>query len=393
MFKGLYLDGTGWATTTNPNITGDLTVIVELWKEIWETGVKENLACVYETSGGERSWYLDIDNGSNQLEFGWSTDGAVASSFAADIPDSFKTVDFTAFKMEFDSDPGTVELFAAETEAGPWTLLGTHNIGSITTLFSSSADLIVGMLRPSDPARLLTNAVVKKVQVYSSVGTGTPVVDADFDAEARGTTTFVDNQSNTWTLNNNSAIIDGQTPNLDLHVPDPTDIAKEWAEGVAKEWNELNVESIDTYVGNKVLTEVDVSVFSENDLVDVDGSAKARYMELGDLVVMWIEIKIGGSHTIPTLGFIEISLPVTPDASFHNKSSFAGRGDTVGEGHLYDASTATERQTAIVYLDFTVGRIRVALEENQVNRNLTGDDPFIPADGDAWNFSLMYKKA
>lgn len=383
MFRGLYLDSSASAKTTNPNITGDLTVVVELWKEDW-TPVAQNWVTVWDTS--QRSWIVGQIT-SDELTFQYSTDGsAVADTVSFPIPSSFKTEDFAAFKVEFDSDPGTITFYAAETKAGPWTSLGSHSIGSITALFSSTADLVVG--------QGVNHSVIKAVEVYSGISTSI-VVNAIFENEVRGTTTFIDVTSNSWTLSPNAAIVDDRTPNIGLWLPDSTDLAKEWAKDLTQELNELNVKAIDAFVGIQGFQTDNTFIIegSAGGTVDLGsgGTKEARWVLVGDLVIMSIDVLFGSSPSLPDEA-IHIHLPVGFDSSFHNSSSGPGTSDSVGEAHFYDNDLIGNRANGVVFLRIDPDVVAVALIFGDNHSALWGNAPFSVENGDSWNLNMLYKK-
>lgn len=392
MFKGLYLDGTGSASTDNPNVTSDLTVIVEFWKEIWPVAETQDLVSVYNSQGNQRSWIFRLLSG-GLADFLWSTDGTAIDntpgySIAA-------ILGFRAIKVEFDSDPGTVTISIADSKAGPWTQIGQHNIGSITTLFSSSADLLIGgHITGGGLTDPLQNSVIKAVEVYGGISTNL-LVDARFDDLSRGTTSFTDNTSNVWTLSSDAIIVDGQTPEIGLWLPDSIEEVAEWAVvDTPGDLSEVNNNLIDAFVGDQTLNEQDAVITNNQGggPFDADSSQKVKWREINGIAFVWWDIFFGANHDIPALGRIEIDLPVAADTSFHNVDLSLGVGDLIGEGHLYDSSSAGGRQLCSVQL-MSGSKIRIDLEGGNPIRHLTGDDPFIPASSDTWVFNGVYKVA
>lgn len=399
MFKGLYLNGSGYAETTNPNITGDLTVVAELWKERWSTDSNQALVSVYNTLANQRSWIFRIDN-NDLLDFVWSTDGiAPLSTDGIQIPSKYRTNDFSRFKVEVNVDPinpGTVTFYAFDFDpaVNAYVQLSQEVIAANTSFFSSTADLVVGAISTTSPipSDTIDNAVIKKVEVYNGININL-VVDARFDLEVRGTTSFTDNTTNIWTLNPSASIIDGQTPNIGLWLPDVKDVANEWAKDLTQELNELNAEAIDTFVTTGAFQTVDNVVI--NDTVNGgpythDGTAKVHWREIGDLVVMNIDIFFGANNTAKNAGFVQLILPVACDVVFHDTQAGSALGDIVGEAHLYDSSPEANRQNGVVFLASS-DKVQIALMEG-TSTILGGTVPFTPASGDSWNLSLVYKK-
>lgn len=391
MFKGLFLDGSGFASTTNPDVNGDFTVVIELWKESWTPLVAESLAQVFEESGNQRSWDVKVGVGGT-LQFVWSTDGAaVQTSESVVTVDSLVSAarESIALKIELDVDPGTVTMYSAPNRNGTFVQFFQESVG-ITSLFSSSADLVIGTAG-------LSNSVIRALEVYSDIST-TLVVNAQFENEVRGTTSFVDDTTNTWTLSDNTIIIDGQTPEIGLWLPDSVEEMAEWAVAdTPGELSEVNGNLIDAFVGDQALQSQQAVITNNNDEgpfgVGGGGSRQVKWRVINGIAFVWWDILFGTNPSIPALGRIEIELPVAADTTFHNALENAGEGDTIGEAHLYDNSAESGRQLATTQLSDHADRIRLITETGVPIAHVTGDDPWVPADGDAWSITATYKVA
>jgi hypothetical protein len=86
---------------------------------------------------------------------------------------------------------------------GPWTLLEQFTTAGTTSIFSSSAAVEVGARDSGTVARF--NGVIYAAAIYSGIF-GTLVTSPDFTDHAQGTTSFVDNQGRTWTMQGNATL-------------------------------------------------------------------------------------------------------------------------------------------------------------------------------------------
>lgn len=394
MFKGLFLDSLSWATAANPNLVSDFTVVVDLWKEDWNPVATEDFVTVYESAGNERSWRFGL-NGSGDLQFVFSTDGTDANLFflTTPIPSFLESNEPVALKIEIDVDPGNVTFYSAPDRNSTFVQFAQVSHSGIITLNASTADLVVGargLAGVGPDGSPLGNSTIKAVELYSDIST-TLVVNAQFENEIRGTTSFTDDTANVWTLSDNAVIVDGQTPEMGLWLPDPTDVAKDWA--VTTELSRLNAQAIDTFVGDLAFNKQD-AVFRDinnGSPINANNIQEVKWIEINGIVLAWWDILFGSNPTNLSTGFIEVDLPVTADTTFHTPGASRFDSDLLGEGKLFRSQTNTDRVLCSTHLRSST-RIRIALDTG-FQRDLNGDDPWTPDNLDGWNFNAIYKAA
>jgi phosphodiesterase/alkaline phosphatase D-like protein len=149
---GLVTDGTSGDYATTPDdasldIIGDLDVRAEVTIDDWTAaapdGVRATLLGKWVTTGGQRSYFLGVEN-DGRLSLFWSTTGANSV-----LPMSTVSVPITSGKLAvratLDADNGAagndVTFYTADAITGSWTQLGSVvTTAGATTIFSGTAE-------------------------------------------------------------------------------------------------------------------------------------------------------------------------------------------------------------------------------------------------------------
>lgn len=216
---GLLLPGTAGNNATTPDnaaldIVGDidLRADVAMSPAAWAGTV--TFLAKWTSAGNQRSYLLDT-SGTGFLRFFWSTTGANLLNFLSTAPVTplIPPSGRLAVRATLDVDNGaaghTVTFYTAPTIDGPWTQLGSPQVGGgVTSIFSSTAILEVGSF-DAGTSDLLPGTMYAD-EVRSGID-GTAVANPRFDQQPPGTTVFVDAAGRTWTINGTAAIVSTAT--------------------------------------------------------------------------------------------------------------------------------------------------------------------------------------
>lgn len=193
------------------DITGDLDIR-------WEMDIRgtrnypQMIAAKYLTSGNQRSWAVyTLQHGGLALRT--SADGAtniLHSSTAAIVPENEGRL---AYRVTLDVNNGaggkTYTWYTAPSLAGPWTLAETTTVAGTTSIFSSSAELLVGA--GNGGYQLFTDTYHFTGRMYGfelrNGIAGTLVANFDPNTHAEiGDTSWADTcaSPNTWTIANST---------------------------------------------------------------------------------------------------------------------------------------------------------------------------------------------
>lgn len=210
---GTYLrfeeDSTSYASCPDNarlDITGDLELQVEM--ELSDT-TRCVIVSKYQSAGGH-SWSLVL-NDDGTARFFWTPTGGIGTVVNSTMPLPLGRV---ALKTTLATATGTVTFYTGPTISGPWTQLGNPVVTGATSIFSSSAPLVVGA--DADLADTggfnqtpRTGALGKlyAVNLLNGIG-GTTVASPVFSAQAAGTAMWSDAQGNLWTLSGTAEISD-----------------------------------------------------------------------------------------------------------------------------------------------------------------------------------------
>lgn len=199
------------------DITGDIAIAVQFRSPI-RPGVFGGANDLIGKWGaaGQRSWRILMGQGGT-FNFQWSADGTATTGEAATLlaipsPDAGPLT----VAIEFDSATGDGTFYVlkgtiTELLASPSSyLFGDPDLGGgATSIFSSTAQLDVGNMANSGFAGYA--GCVDRVFVRDgSLSAGTIAADADFTAEAAGTTSFADDAATpkTWTVTSPATVTD-----------------------------------------------------------------------------------------------------------------------------------------------------------------------------------------
>lgn len=214
-------NGSGSADKASFDIVGDTEVRIDCWPHSWRPpaapgalfGSTVVLASKWTSSSANRSWVLYLlSNGC--LGFSWSTDGTaiLTATSPVSVPVASQRL---SVKVTMDVDNGaagnTVTFSTASTINGTYTVLGSPVVtGGITSIFSSTANLYVGIASGGNP-EIFTNGFtfggrVYELQLRNGIG-GALVANPIYGSAALGATIFVDSLGNNWTQLFKSRII------------------------------------------------------------------------------------------------------------------------------------------------------------------------------------------
>jgi hypothetical protein len=209
---GTYLrmedDNTSYAScpdSASLHITGDIDIQIEMWLS---DSTRSSLAS--KDANAKTSWNLSIDDNGNARIFLSNTgSGGVAVESTAPLP-----LGHIALRVTFAAASSTVTFYTASTIAGPWTQLGSAVVTSVTSLFASTAPLLVGALAAAadtggfnQTPRKGANGKIYAFKLLSGIG-GTVVASPTFTAQSAGTTSFADAQGNIWTVSGTAEVSD-----------------------------------------------------------------------------------------------------------------------------------------------------------------------------------------
>jgi hypothetical protein len=226
-------DTTACATTTDKaaiRVTGDIEIRFDFEPRRfsrWSSGVDSGfiLGGKHDITTNQRGWYVRVGdpytNSStvSKLALAWSTDG-VATNFAeanAAIPAGIERL---SVKITMDVDNGAggrdIKFYYSTTGInGSYTQIGTTvTQAGTTSIFASTATLQLGKVvnfELNGFSNLLQKFAgrIHGFQLYNGIA-GSKVAEADYTAQATGTTSFADGLGNTWTLLGNAEITNAQ---------------------------------------------------------------------------------------------------------------------------------------------------------------------------------------
>lgn len=205
--SGLNLEGGGTASTPDTaalDVVGDLDIRADVRLFDYTSGAIQTLIGKWNTTGDQRSYRLYV-SATGFLVFEWSTSGASGTVLTKTSTIAIPIVDRNriSFRATIDVDNGaagnTVTFYTSTTGVnGTWTTLGSAVVtGGTTSIFSGSADLIVGAQQGgAEPAF----GIICAAQVRNGIA-GSIVAAPDFTTHPSGLTSFIDGASLTWTIN------------------------------------------------------------------------------------------------------------------------------------------------------------------------------------------------
>lgn len=200
-----YLDLPGAATdvATTPDhssldIVGDIDLRAEATMD-WSSATNEVLIAKWGTAG-QRSYVLFVTG--TILRFQWSTNGTSGFFHANYLPPGFPRRGAVRATLDVNNGAGgfTSVLYWAPTMDGPWTSFSTYTDSGVTSIFSSTAPLSLGLTGATSSLTLTpVHGRIHRAEVRSSIG-GTAVASPDIRARTPGASSFTDSAGKLWTL-------------------------------------------------------------------------------------------------------------------------------------------------------------------------------------------------
>lgn len=208
--KTYQLTGGGtWFSTADKavlDIVGDIDVRFEITPASWRPSAPQCIGGKW--TGAQRSWVVSLMP-DGMIRWIWSNDGT-ALRLATSTLGFGSAQGRYALRVTLDVDNGaagrTVTFYWATSLAGPWNLLSSATSATVTSVFSSSANLEVGGANGNGSSPFSNEiGFVGKVhgaEVYDGIA-GTLRADFDPTTQAIGATTWSDGLGtpNTWTQN------------------------------------------------------------------------------------------------------------------------------------------------------------------------------------------------
>lgn len=245
--EGMVLDGTagGYADTPDDpslDITGNLEIRVQVLADDWTPATAQSLVSKFVQVAGGRSYRFMLEP-SGQLRFRFSADGAATQSSLSTVAIPNPAARPRALRVVFAANDGggnrSTTFYYGPDIDGPWTQLGTPIAGTAITLFSSNSPVEIGSIDNGASERF--TGTFYAAQIYDS--TSTLVANPDFQAQAPGTTVFVDSVGKTWTLHGTATI--AADPATDTVLADPDfsvqdGAAVEFTDSEGNQWNVAN---------------------------------------------------------------------------------------------------------------------------------------------------------
>lgn len=192
------------------------------------------------------------------------------------------------------------------------------------------------------------------------------------------------------------------TPNIGLAKPSEAELARNWV-NFDKLIEDNNVQIIDKMDVN-LQTRVPTTIIAHTANPNVGaGNVQCEFVDLqaivfGNFTVTWLDpgIAVG-------TGEYGIELPFELDASYHTVgnllNNMPGSLSIIGHGYLYDSSNiATSGPVALDAITLSPGsgksyaRMLPEIFAGKTSRLVTSAQPFIPATGDVFQGSFLFKK-
>lgn len=210
---------TGGSLYSEDKTAYDITAVVDVQVDVtptdWTPPLLMILAAKYLTTGNQRSWIFYL-NANGTLGVTWSPDGTFGAALSATSTAAVAAADNTRKAVRFtlwgDTGAGReTRFYTADTVTGTWAQLGSTVTGAATSLFSSSADLTVGVA--DGPSTVFSNAStftgrIHGFRLFSGVDGlgGVRAAYADLTRLRPGAAAFVDLDDNTWVVDGSTAV-------------------------------------------------------------------------------------------------------------------------------------------------------------------------------------------
>jgi hypothetical protein len=205
-----------YASTPNAGTAStDLQVTVHAQRsDSWIPAVEETLAAHYDTSGNNRGWRLSLNSGTGWPFLAWSSDGTSTLQFAtATARPAVDAYGRAWLRVLLDTDDGSgnwvATFYHRPDPEGDWVQLGEVQTGTAAALFASTAPYTVGGYKSG---ALLVGDFTGRVYFLEARdgAAGSIKVSPDFTGHPAGTTSFLDDQTNTWVIHAPASITSDQ---------------------------------------------------------------------------------------------------------------------------------------------------------------------------------------
>jgi hypothetical protein len=238
---GVLLNGVSGTYVNTPDnavldIVGDIDLRVDFTPNDWTPAGTAALISKWGVAG-QRSYLFQLTT-TGLLELAWSADGT-----ATIVKDSTAAIPITQGRLvvraTLDVNNGAagndVIFYYGPTLDGPWTQLGTTvTTAGVTSIFSGTLAVEIGSQSLGTTSMLA--GVVHAAQIHPGINVA-PVATPNFDAQAVGTTSFVDSAGRTWTLQGSALIIEGVASSGTSVSITPTEF--DALEGILDGWKEV----------------------------------------------------------------------------------------------------------------------------------------------------------
>jgi len=191
---------------TRLHITGDIEIQLDMQLSTYTRSVLASK----DAGASNNAWTVCL-NDDGTLRFFWTSTGTTGTVANSTMPLPLGRI---AIKVTLAVATGTVTFYTAPNISGTWTQLGSTVVTGATSIFASTTSLIIGANSVltdtggfNQTPRQGANGKVFAFKLLNGIG-GTVVASPTFTAQAAGTTSFADAQTNTWTLTGTAEISD-----------------------------------------------------------------------------------------------------------------------------------------------------------------------------------------
>jgi len=211
-----YLPGVEFHYISTPDtaaldVTGDLDIRIEITPDSWRPDQTTILASKYLSSGGQRSWVLELTS-AGALQLRPSSDGLVPTQIGTSTVPVPADAGRLALRAVYDVDNGAGNrqwlFYTAPSIDGPWTQLGAAVVGTgVGSVFAGTANLVIGADSEGDflAATRVFHGAVHAFQVRNGIG-GPIVANPGLEQEA-GTTAWTGTDGLPWTAHGQARFI------------------------------------------------------------------------------------------------------------------------------------------------------------------------------------------
>jgi hypothetical protein len=222
---GLVLKGFSGQYASTPDtaalsITGDIDIAVRVAMDDWTPAAIQTIVGK-RAAAANYSYYFYV-NTTGTLAFGTTPDGSTISAPSSSVAPTVADNDPLWLRVTRASGTGDTIFYTApdsSTVPASWTQLGTTRSSTANAIFDGTQAVEIGSTNVG--ASSLLNGTVYRAIVKDGID-GTTVFDADFDAQALETASFVESSSNaaTVTVNVTQPIVTINTTRYSYGIPE-----------------------------------------------------------------------------------------------------------------------------------------------------------------------------